>query len=77
MPDKKLGSNIILKLGMAEGKLFFLLRAKQAATLLQSVVGSLCHTIVVYLVSGKAMDDFSACSVAKSYVITGSPLQEQ
>ena len=51
----------------------FLLGAKRAATLLQSVVGSLCRTIVVYLVGGravgKAMDDFSACSVATSAVV--------
>ena len=68
---------MILKLGMAEGKILFLLRAKQAATLLQSVVGALCGTIVVYLVSGSAMDYLSACSVAILYVISGSPSPEQ
>ena len=68
---------MILRLGMDEGKIPFLLRAKQAATLLHSVVGSLCRAIAIYLVGGRAIDDFSACSVAISYVITSSPLQEQ
>ena len=57
--------------------LLLFLRAKRVATLLQLVVGALCRTIVVYLESGRAMDDFSACSVTISYLISGSPLREQ